>query len=134
MTRRPAIPDLMLESRVIAIGRHIEPAKAPAIGAALVAGGVRVMELTLNEPEAAALAAIELLAGAADDLGALVGAGTVLSIEAARRALDAGARFIVMPNCDTQLVAWCAARDVPCFPGALTPTESWRPGRVARVR
>jgi 2-dehydro-3-deoxyphosphogluconate aldolase / (4S)-4-hydroxy-2-oxoglutarate aldolase len=134
MTRRPAIPDLMRESRIIAIGRHIEAAKAPAIGAALVAGGVRVMELTLNEPEAAALAAIETLARAADDLGALVGAGTVLSIEAATRALDAGARFIVMPNCDTQLVAWCAAQDVPCFPGALTPTEiltAWSSGASA---
>ena len=134
MTDRPAIPDLIVESRAIAVGRHVSAAKAPAIGAALVEGGVRAMELTLNEPEADALRAIEVLATAADGLGALVGAGTVLSIEAAARAVDAGARFIVMPHTDPGLVAWCAARGVPCFPGALSPSEilaAWSAGASA---
>jgi 2-dehydro-3-deoxyphosphogluconate aldolase/(4S)-4-hydroxy-2-oxoglutarate aldolase len=92
------------------------------------------MELTLNEPEQQALAAIEVLARHADEMGALVGAGTVLSVAAAARALDAGAGFIVSPHTDTELVAWCAARDVPCFPGALTPTEilaAWNAGASA---
>jgi 2-dehydro-3-deoxyphosphogluconate aldolase / (4S)-4-hydroxy-2-oxoglutarate aldolase len=131
MSERPAIPELILESRAIAVGRGIPAASAPRIGEALVAGGVRAMELTLNEPEADALGAIAILARAADGLGALVGAGTVLSVEAARRAIDAGARFIVMPHCDPALVAWCAAQDVPCFPGALSPTEilaAWSAG------
>ena len=134
MTDRPAIPPLILESRAIAIGRRIPAAGAPRIGEALVAGGVPAMELTLNEPEADALAAIAALARAADDLGALVGAGTVLSIEAARRAVEAGARFIVSPHCDPELVAWCAAQGVPCFPGALSPTEilaAWSAGASA---
>lgn len=134
MTDRPAIPELIVESRAIAVGRHISAAAAPAVGAALVEGGVRAMELTLNEPEADALRAIEALAMAADGLGALVGAGTVLSIEAAARAVDAGARFIVMPHTDPGLVAWCAARDVPCFPGALSPSEilaAWSAGASA---
>ena len=73
MTDRPAIPELISESRVIAIGRNIPAAAAPRIGEALVAGGVHVMELTLNEPEADALAAIAALADAADELGALGG-------------------------------------------------------------
>lgn len=123
MTARPAIPELISTSRVIAIGRNISAAAAPRIGGALVAGGVPVMELTLNEPEAGALAAIAALAAAADGLGALVGAGTVLSTEAARRAVEAGARFIVCPHADPGLVTWCAERGVPCFPGALSPTE-----------
>ncbi len=134
MTDRPAIPALLTESRAIAIGRHIPAAEAPRIGEALVAGGVLVMELTLNEPEDAALASIRSLAAAADDLGALVGAGTVLSIEAARRAIDAGARFIVSPHTDSALVTWCADQDVPCFPGALSPTEilaAWMAGASA---
>jgi 2-dehydro-3-deoxyphosphogluconate aldolase/(4S)-4-hydroxy-2-oxoglutarate aldolase len=134
MTKRPPIPDQVIETRVIAIGRHVAAADAPRIGEALVAGGVSVMELTLNEPMADALAAIESLAAAADDLGALVGAGTVLSIEAAGQAVDAGASFIVMPNTDAKLVAWCAARGVPCFPGALTATEihaAWSAGASA---
>jgi 2-dehydro-3-deoxyphosphogluconate aldolase/(4S)-4-hydroxy-2-oxoglutarate aldolase len=134
MTDRPAIPDLLRTSRIIAIGRNVPVAAAPRIAEALVAGGVHVMELTLNEPQDDALAAIESLAASADALGALVGAGTVLSTEAASRALDAGARFIVCPHADPRLVAWCAERAIPCFPGALSPTEilaAWSAGASA---
>jgi 2-dehydro-3-deoxyphosphogluconate aldolase/(4S)-4-hydroxy-2-oxoglutarate aldolase len=134
MTDRPAIPALVRAGRAIAIGRGVAAADAPRIGAALVSGGVRVMELTLNEPEADALRSIEALARAADGLGALVGAGTVLSVVAAGRAIDAGARFIVSPHTDVELIAWCAARDVPCFPGALSATEilaAWNAGASA---
>lgn len=134
MTDRPPIPTIVRDGRAIAIGRHIAAADAARIGEALVSGGVRAIELTLNAPEEDALAAIKALADAADDLGALVGAGTVLSIDAAGRAIDAGASFIVMPNCDTDLIAWCAAQGVPCFPGALSPTEilaAWTAGASA---
>ena len=134
MTDRPPIPELVSDSRVIAIGRNIAAAAAPRIGESLVAGGVHVMELTLNEPEQDALRAIEALAGVADDLDALVGAGTVLSIGAAKRAVDAGARFIVSPHTDTELITWCALNAVPCFPGALSPTEihaAWSAGASA---
>jgi 2-dehydro-3-deoxyphosphogluconate aldolase/(4S)-4-hydroxy-2-oxoglutarate aldolase len=134
MTDRPPIPDLLRTSKVIAIGRNVPAADAPRIGEAFVAGGVHVMELTLNEPEADALKAIEALAAVADDLGALVGAGTVLSISAAGRAVEAGARFIVSPHTDTELIAWCALNGVPCFPGALSPSEihaAWSAGASA---
>jgi 2-dehydro-3-deoxyphosphogluconate aldolase/(4S)-4-hydroxy-2-oxoglutarate aldolase len=134
MTDRPAIPDLVRESKVIAIGRNVPAVDAPRIGEAFVAGGVHVMELTLNEPEDAALRSIEALAAVADELEALVGAGTVLSVDAARRAVDAGARFIVSPHTDTDIVAWCASKGVPCYPGALSPTEihaAWAAGASA---
>jgi 2-dehydro-3-deoxyphosphogluconate aldolase/(4S)-4-hydroxy-2-oxoglutarate aldolase len=134
MTDRPPIPALVTEDRAIAVGRRIPAAEAPRIGEALVAGGLRVMELTLNEPRAEALAAIEALAAEADDLGALVGAGTVLSIGAAKGAVDAGAAFIVSPHTDVELIAWCALKGVPCFPGALSPTEihaAWVAGASA---
>jgi len=134
MIDRPAIPEPIREGRAIAVGRHIPAAQANRVGAALVAGGVSAMELTLNEPQAEALRAIETLAAAAAGLGALVGAGTVLSVDAARSAVDAGARFIVCPHTDTEIVAWCAGRAVPCFPGALSPTEilaAWSAGASA---
>jgi 2-dehydro-3-deoxyphosphogluconate aldolase/(4S)-4-hydroxy-2-oxoglutarate aldolase len=134
MTDRPPIPDLVREGKVIAIGRNVPADKAARIGEAFVAGGVHVMELTLNDPEYAALRSIEALAAVADDLGALVGAGTVLSIGAAKRAVDAGARFIVSPHTDAELIAWCALSGVPCFPGALSPTEihsAWSAGASA---
>jgi 2-dehydro-3-deoxyphosphogluconate aldolase/(4S)-4-hydroxy-2-oxoglutarate aldolase len=134
MTDRPPIPTVVRESKVIAIGRNVPVDEAARIGEAFAAGGVRVMELTLNEPEDEALRSITALAAVADDLGALVGAGTVLSIGAAKRAVDAGARFIVSPHTDTELIAWCALSGVPCFPGALSPTEiqaAWSAGASA---
>jgi 2-dehydro-3-deoxyphosphogluconate aldolase/(4S)-4-hydroxy-2-oxoglutarate aldolase len=134
MVLHPALPDAIQVGRVIAIGRRVRAGAAAGIGAALAEGGIGAVELTLNEPEDEALASIEALARAADGLGVLVGAGTVLSIGAAQRALDAGARFIVMPVTDTGLVAWCAGRGVPAFPGALTPTEilaAWDAGASA---
>jgi 2-dehydro-3-deoxyphosphogluconate aldolase / (4S)-4-hydroxy-2-oxoglutarate aldolase len=63
-----------------------------------------------------------------------MGAGTVLSIDGAERALGAGATFLVMPHTDPELVAWAAARGVPALPGAATPTEmlgAWRAGAAA---
>ncbi len=72
--------------------------------AALAEGGVRAFELTLNEPEAEALRSIEAVADGAADAGMELGAGTVLSIEAAQRAIDAGATFLVMPHLDAELV------------------------------
>lgn len=134
MTDRPPIPQLIASSKVIAIGRNVPADRAVRIGEAFVAGGVHVMELTLNEPVDDALRAIGALAAAADDLDALVGAGTVLSIGAAKRAVDAGARFIVSPHTDTELIAWCALSGVPCLPGALSPTEihsAWSAGASA---
>ena len=90
-------------------------------------------EITLNEPEADALGSIERLArGFGDRM--LVGAGTVRSIDAARRAIDAGATFLVSPHTDEALVRWAAARGIPALPGALTPTEvvrAWDAGAAA---
>jgi 2-dehydro-3-deoxyphosphogluconate aldolase/(4S)-4-hydroxy-2-oxoglutarate aldolase len=134
MTDRPAIPELIRTSKVIAIGRNVPAEDVPRVAEALVAGDVHVIELTLNEPEAAALESIAALARVADDLGVLVGAGTVLSIAAAQRAVDAGARFIVSPHTDCGLVGWCAADGVPAFPGALSATEilaAWTAGASA---
>jgi 2-dehydro-3-deoxyphosphogluconate aldolase/(4S)-4-hydroxy-2-oxoglutarate aldolase len=95
---------------------------------------VHVIEITLNEPQAEALSAIAALAGAADELDVLVGAGTVLTPAAAARAVGAGARFIVSPHTDVSLIGWCVAHGIPCFPGALSPTEihaAWSAGASA---
>lgn len=131
---RPAVPTGLTSGGVVAIGRHIAAAAVPAVADALVAGGVRAFEITLNDPEADALRSIEAAARRAPDVGLALGAGTILSIEAAGRALDAGATFLVMPHLDPALVAWAAARGVPAFPGCATPTEilaAWRAGAAA---
>src|SRR5205085_7577029 len=66
--------------------------------------------------------------------GLLLGAGTVLTIEAAGDAVAAGARFLVSPHLDIAIVAWALEHGIPCFPGAFTPTEilgAWRAGATA---
>ncbi len=131
---RPAIPAGLASAGVVAIGRHVAAGSVPAVADALVSGGVRAFELTLNEPEADALRAIEAAARIDPDVGLEVGAGTVLSIAAAGRAINAGATFLVMPHLDADLVAWAAGRGIPAFPGCATPTEilaAWRAGAAA---
>jgi 2-dehydro-3-deoxyphosphogluconate aldolase/(4S)-4-hydroxy-2-oxoglutarate aldolase len=118
----------------VAIARHLDPDRALAIADALASGGVGAFELTLNEPEADALRTLEAVARRGTPDGLSIGAGTILSIEAATRAVDAGATFLVMPHLDPELVGWAAERDIPALPGCATPTEvlaGWRAGAAA---
>jgi 2-dehydro-3-deoxyphosphogluconate aldolase/(4S)-4-hydroxy-2-oxoglutarate aldolase len=126
---RPAIPEPIARTGVIAILRGLERARVLAVASALSSGGIEALEVTLDSPDA--LASIGALAEAG---GVLVGAGTVLGTAAAERAVSAGARFLVAPDTDPELIAWAADRDVPIFPGAMTPTEiraAWRAGAPA---
>ncbi len=86
---------------------------------ALVAGGVDVMEITFRT--AAAPEAIRRVAEACPDM--LVGAGTILNLEQCKLAVDMGAKFIVSPGLDSEVVAWCVANDIAVCPGCVTPTE-----------
>lgn len=126
---RPNIPAGILAGGVVAIGRRVPVGNVREIAEALAAGGVRAFELTLNEPEADAFRALEAAAAVGPALGIEIGAGTVLTHSAARRAIDAGARFLVMPHLDAELVAWSAFVGIPAIPGCATPTEvlaAWR--------
>lgn len=113
----------LLAGGVIAVVRLPEAAAGGlrGIARALAAGGVRAVEVTLTTP--GAVDAIGDLA--ADDLlgGCLIGAGTVLDASAARYVIDAGARFVVSPVLQQAVLDACRDRDVPCIPGAFTPTE-----------
>ena len=53
----------------------------------------------------------------------LVGAGTVVTLDQCKQALECGAKFIVAPGFDPEVVAWCVERNVPITPGCVTPTE-----------
>jgi 2-dehydro-3-deoxyphosphogluconate aldolase/(4S)-4-hydroxy-2-oxoglutarate aldolase len=104
---------------VVAIARAQD---GPTLGAALRDAGLPCAEITLRT--AAGIEAIERMRAQLPDL--LVGAGTVLSVGQADRAIDAGAQFIVMPGFGDVVVARCIARGVPVFPGVVTPTEVMR--------
>ena len=86
---------------------------------AMQAGGVPIMEITLRTK--AGLGAIEKVA--ANEPEVLVGAGTVLTMDQAKNALSAGAKFIVLPGFDPEIVSFCVEEKVPVFPGCVTPTE-----------
>jgi len=92
---------------------------AVPLARALVAGGVRVLEVTLRTP--AALAAIEAIARAVPD--AIVGAGTVRSDADARAAHAAGARFAVSPGWSPRVAAACRSLGLALLPGVATASE-----------
>lgn len=96
----------------------VAEAVVPAMEAA-VDGGFRIVEFTLTTP--GALDAIEAFAARPE---LTVGAGTVLSLEDARAAREAGARFLVSPVADAEIIEYCAAHGLVSIPGASTPTEA----------
>lgn len=85
---------------------------------AAVAGGFRMVEFTLTIP-----GALDLVGEFAHDERLLVGAGTVLTPDQARAAVRSGARFLVSPVVDPAVIRTAVELDVPCVPGAFTPTE-----------
>jgi 2-dehydro-3-deoxyphosphogluconate aldolase/(4S)-4-hydroxy-2-oxoglutarate aldolase len=131
---RPPLPAGIVTSGVIAIGRRLESGVAETVADALRDGGVGAFELTLNEPVGPVLDAIRRLATRFSGPDFVVGAGTVLSMDAARRAVDSGAGFLVSPHTDPAIVEWAAAQGVPILPGAFTATEAlnaWTAGASA---
>ncbi len=121
-----------LASGVIAVVRLPESTGLRGVAAALAAGGVTAVEITLTTP--GALEAIAELASDPELKGCLIGAGTVLDVKAARDVIARGARFVVSPAFDRFVVRYCRDHHVPCLPGAFSPTElleAWRAGATA---
>lgn len=109
MRDAPVIPVIVLHDV-----QHAVP-----MARALVAGGIRMLEVTLRTPQA--LACIEAIARAVPE--AVVGAGTVRSAEDAAAAANAGARFAVSPGYTTALGQACRAQGLALLPGVATASE-----------
>jgi len=125
---RAQLPSEVIDERVIAVLRGLEPSRIEAVVDTLRNGGIDVVEITMESPDAAG--SIRSAVGA----GAVVGAGTVLSIADAEAAVDAGAGFLVAPHTDLSVVEWAVERSIPFVPGGFTPTEvssAWRAGATA---
>ncbi|MFG1888752.1 bifunctional 4-hydroxy-2-oxoglutarate aldolase/2-dehydro-3-deoxy-phosphogluconate aldolase [Micromonospora sp. NPDC049051] len=116
----------LADARVLAIIRGTDTAAAIAAGTALLAEGVRVVEVALTTPDA--LRAIEALRAAAP-AGSLVGAGTVLTTADVADVAAAGAQFVVTPAV-VESIAEAARRGLPVAAGALTPTEAYTAMRM----
>lgn len=104
--------------RIIPVVSIEQATDAPALGDALLAGGLPIVEITFRTD--AAEASIRALSRRGD---LLVGAGTVLNVDTAQRAVDAGAKFIVSPGFNPKVVSWCVKAGVPITPGTATPTD-----------
>ena len=110
---------LMKKSGVIPVVVLDDTAKALTTANALLAGGVSVMEITFRT--AAAADSIKAVSENCPEM--LVGAGTVVTLDQCKQALECGAKFIVSPGFDPEVVSWCVERNIPITPGCVTPTE-----------
>ena len=107
--KAPVIP-------VLVIG---DASRAKGLAEALVAGGIYALEVTLRTADA-----LKAITAMAEVPGAIVGAGTVLTPDDAKRAQDAGATFAVSPGSTDRLLDACEAMGLPMLPGAATATEA----------
>ncbi len=117
-TPEPFAFTALREQRLIAVIRAPSPDAALGAARAVAAGGIRLIEITYSVPEAPKV--MRALAGR-DDL--IVGAGTVLTDDQCRAALDAGAHFIIAPNFSTEVARMTLSADAMFCPGAYTTGE-----------
>ena len=121
MRTKAEIISLLTNPGIIAIVRAQQAAQVVPLFEALIAGGIRAIEITMTTPNA-----LEAIREAREKIGerAVIGVGTVLEANTCRAAITAGAEFVVTPVCRTELVAVAHAAGCPIMLGAYTPTEA----------
>ena len=116
------IADLLEKAPVVPLVQADDPEVALQTVAALQAGGLNVIEVVLRTD--AAMDCLEAIAK--DAPGAIVGAGTVLTLEQAEETVRRGAKFIVSPGLDEAVVKFCQSINLEVFPGTVTASEVQR--------
>ena len=120
--------------KITAIARKVPKEKIVKVAKALYDGGIRLLEITFDQASPTCVEdTCDSIRMVRDEMGTrmLVGAGTVLTIEQARAAREAGASFILAPSTDPDVIKVANALGMVTFPGALTPTEivtAWQAG------
>ncbi|GGC84065.1 ketohydroxyglutarate aldolase [Thalassobacillus devorans] len=115
------------EKKLIAIIRGIPSGTGERTAEALVEGGIQFLEITLNTE-----GALEMITELRQKFeGKLrIGAGTVLDVDMAKQAGDAGAEYIISPNLDEEVIEYCREQEVTVWPGTMTPSEMVRANKL----
>ncbi len=106
-------------SGVVAVLRGFNPDKAFEVAGTLVKAGIKCIEITIDSPKA--FKTISRIRSDIDKV--LVGSGTVMDLNDARKAIDAGAEFVFSPVFNQEVVGLCKGEDITVVPGAFTPNE-----------
>jgi 2-dehydro-3-deoxyphosphogluconate aldolase/(4S)-4-hydroxy-2-oxoglutarate aldolase len=125
---KDAVRARIIEVGVVPVVRASSGLQAMSAARAVCDGGIPVVEMTMTVPGAVGVIA-ELSRAIGDQV--LIGAGTVLDVDAARACVEAGAQFLVSPGFDAKTVQFARERGILIMPGALTPTEvitAWKAG------
>jgi 2-dehydro-3-deoxyphosphogalactonate aldolase len=112
----------LAELPIVAILRGITPDEVVPVGRALIAAGIRIIEIPLNSPDP--FESIQLLSSDAGPQ-ALIGAGTVLDVEDVKRVKNAGGQLIVSPNTDPAVIKAAVAAQMVSVPGYFSPSEAF---------
>jgi 2-dehydro-3-deoxyphosphogluconate aldolase/(4S)-4-hydroxy-2-oxoglutarate aldolase len=125
---KQAVRERIAQVGIVPVVRASSQREAQMAAEAVCRGGIPIVEITMTVP-----GAIEVIRELAKSAGSevLIGAGTVLNVEAARRCLDAGAQFLVSPGLNIQTVEFAGREGKLIMAGALTPTEvinAWEAG------
>ncbi len=118
MANKNIVLEQLSELRVIPVIRTKETENAVTAVQWLKEAGFRTFEITLTTPDA-----INIIVQLTAKKDALIGAGTVTSVNQAKKCIEAGAQYIVSPCVVPDLPAICHQYDIPCILGACTPTE-----------
>jgi len=110
---------VLYETGIVPVIKIKDVNKAENLAKALLDGGINFAEVTFRAANAEV--AIEKIAKAYPEM--YVGAGTVITMEEAKKAVEAGAKFIVSPGLDLEIVEFAKANNIEVYPGCVTPTE-----------
>ncbi|OVE86111.1 bifunctional 4-hydroxy-2-oxoglutarate aldolase/2-dehydro-3-deoxy-phosphogluconate aldolase [Natronolimnobius baerhuensis] len=122
MANTNAVQDRIVDSGVVAVLRGISEDQIAPVARAIYEGGVTAIEVTADGKRASEkIAAVDRELA---DTEAVVGAGTVLDAPTAQSVIDAGAEFVLAPDCNPEMIRTCNRQNVVSIPGVMTPTEA----------
>ena len=117
-TSQQNILDRIGELKIVPVVSIEDAGDAAALGEALISAGLPLAEVTFRTSAAA-----DAIRALSNNRSLLVGAGTVLNVDTVKRAVDAGAKFIVSPGFNPKVVSYCVQNKITITPGTCTPTD-----------